>query len=66
MSSLPYEIPPTATAQRGLDKEYNCTTLVPALRTPVSILPTGTVPIPQILYISAIGNLRGNLSRPRG
>lgn len=32
---------------------------IPGLRTPVSTLPTGTVPIPPILYTSYKGNLSG-------
>jgi len=32
---------------------------IPGLITPVSTLPTGTVPIPPILYTSYKGNLKG-------
>jgi len=34
-------------------------TVIPGLMTPVSTLPTGTVPIPPILYTSYKGNLKG-------
>lgn len=34
-------------------------TYIPGLITPVSTLPTGTVPIPPILYTSYKGNLKG-------
>lgn len=35
------------------------TTFIPGFKTPVSTLPTGTVPIPPILYTSYNGNLNG-------
>lgn len=34
-------------------------TAIPGFKTPVSTLPTGTVPIPPILYTSYKGNLSG-------
>jgi len=34
-------------------------TFIPGFKTPVSTLPTGTVPIPPILYTSYNGNLSG-------
>jgi len=34
-------------------------TTIPGLMTPVSTLPTGTVPIPEILYTSYNGSLSG-------
>jgi len=35
------------------------TTFIPGFKIPVSTLPTGTVPIPPILYTSYNGNLSG-------
>lgn len=33
--------------------------VIPGFKVPVSTLPTGTVPIPPILYTSYKGNLKG-------